>query len=103
MAATSSTFHNRSMRRWGLVLSVPVVLLIAVGAIVLAPARQGTGSTDDQLIFKAQRGPLTISVTEAGTIKAREQEILKSEVEGQTTIIYLVPEGKLVKAGELLV
>jgi len=101
MAATSS--HTMGLRRWGIALTVPAVVLVTVGVIVLAPARRGTVSADDQLIFKAKRGPLTISVTESGTIMAREQEILKSEVEGQTTIIYLIPEGKLVKAGELLV
>ena len=59
--------------------------------------------TDEQLTFVVRRGPLTISVTERGTIKARDQEILKSEVEGQTTIIYLISEGTRVKQGDLLV
>ena len=101
MVATSS--HTTGLRRWVIVLAVPVAALIAVGAFVLAPTQGGKSSAEGQLVFQAKRGPLTISVTESGTIKARDQEILKCEVEGQTTIIYLVPEGKLVKAGELLV
>jgi len=48
-------------------------------------------------------GPLTISVTEAGTIQPRDQIIIKSEVEGTTTILSLMPEGTHVKKGELLV
>jgi HlyD family secretion protein len=50
-----------------------------------------------------KQGPLRISVTESGTIKAREQVILKSEVEGRTSILSLIPEGTQVKQGDLLV
>jgi HlyD family secretion protein len=46
---------------------------------------------------------LTISVLESGTIKAREQIVIKNEVEGRTSIITLVPEGTHVKKGDLLV
>ncbi|UCC23648.1 MAG: efflux RND transporter periplasmic adaptor subunit [Planctomycetota bacterium] len=53
--------------------------------------------------FVVKRGPLRISVTESGTIQAREQIILKSEVEGRTTILFLVDEGTRVEKGELLV
>ena len=49
------------------------------------------------------RGPLTIDVNESGTIRAREQLIIKSEVQGRTTILELVPEGTEVKEGDLLV
>ncbi|MDB9822794.1 HlyD family secretion protein [Deltaproteobacteria bacterium] len=54
-------------------------------------------------IFVVKRGPLKISVTETGTIEAREKIIVKNEVEGQTSIIYLVDEGTNVKKGDLLI
>jgi len=53
--------------------------------------------------FRARRGPLTISVLESGTIKAKEQLILKNEVEGRTSIIFLIEEGTRVKKGDILV
>lgn len=59
--------------------------------------------TDAAPTFAAQRGPLTISITESGTIQAREQVLLKNEVEGRTTIITLKEEGRSVKKGELLI
>jgi HlyD family secretion protein len=40
---------------------------------------------------------------ESGSIKAREQLIIKNEVEGRTSIITLVREGVRVKKGDLLV
>ncbi len=49
------------------------------------------------------RGPLRISVTERGNLKAADSVSLKSEIEGQTTILFLIPEGSHVKQGDLLV
>ncbi len=48
-------------------------------------------------------GPLVINITEAGAIKPREQIIIKNEVEGRATILYLVPEGTRVQKGQVLV
>ncbi len=55
------------------------------------------------LLFTAKQGPLTISVTESGTIDNREKIVVKSEVEGKTTILSLVPEGTYVRKGDLIV
>jgi len=49
-----------------------------------------------------QRGPLEIRVVERGNLKAADAVSLKNEVEGQTTILKLVPEGTMVQEGELL-
>ena len=61
------------------------------------------GGATQHATYRTSRGPLTISVTVSGTIKAREMTIIKNEVEGQTTIISLIPEGTRVKEGDLLV
>lgn len=53
--------------------------------------------------YTVKKGPLTISFVESGTIKARDQIILKNEVEGKTLITYVIPEGSRVKKGDLLV
>ena len=58
---------------------------------------------DNAPTFTVKPGPLLINVVEAGAIKAREQIIIKNEVEGKTSIIYLIPEGTQVKKGKLLV
>ena len=54
-------------------------------------------------MYVVTEGPMTISVTESGTINPREKIIIKNEIEGQSTILYLIPEGTRVAAGELLV
>lgn len=53
--------------------------------------------------FTVRRGPLAITVDESGTVQAKEQVVIKNEVEGQTTILFLIEEGKFVEKGDLLV
>ncbi len=56
-----------------------------------------------EAVYEVKSGPLIIDVVESGTIKAREQLVIKNEVEGKTSILYLIPEGTQVKKGDLLV
>jgi HlyD family secretion protein len=81
------------------------LLALVVFSILLNPEseRSSVQNTDAALVFEVRKGPLNISVVESGTIKAREQEIIKSEVEGATTILWLIEEGINVKKGDLLI
>jgi len=90
-------------RRIVIAVGAALAAVAVVGGVIRAAPWRSADSTVQQLTYTVQRGPLTISVSESGTIKSREQQILKCEVEGQTTIIYLIPEGEFVQPGELLV
>jgi HlyD family secretion protein len=81
------------------------ILLLAGGGIISALLLwpQDTDSVAEEQVFVSRRGPLTISVTESGTINHREKIILKSTLEGQSTILYLIQEGIRVKKNELLI
>lgn len=88
----------------GFIVLAAVVVMTAGGITAVTLARSGQRDVvPHSLTFEAVRGPLTISVSESGTIRARQQEVIKSEVEGQTTILFLVPEGSQVRRGDLLV
>jgi HlyD family secretion protein len=91
---------RKSFRIIGAIVLVAVVGLIL---ILFGTAGSNNRSNNEQATFIAKRGPLTISVLESGTIKAREQIIIKNEVEGRTSIISLIPEGTHVNKGELLI
>ena len=78
-------------------------VLTAAGIAALKVKSSGADPQADMAVFEVARGPLTISVIQSGTIKAREQIILKCEVEGKTSIISLIPEGTRVQKGDLLV
>ncbi len=80
-----------------------VVAAVVFAVIWLKVVRAEEDPAANMATFVAKRGPLTISVLEAGAIKAKEQEIIRNEVEGRTTIISIIPEGTRVKVGDLLV
>lgn len=95
---------DRSRFRYAVSTTLVVIAVAAVAcAIVLGRSAGFATSPANVPTFGVREGPLTISVVESGTIKSQEQVILKAEVEGQTTIIYLIPEGTRVASGELLV
>lgn len=86
-----------------LLIGLLVVVLLVIAGIAKVKLSQADSDSAVSATYQVKRGPLTISVMESGTIKAREQIIIKNEVEGRTSIIYLIPEGTVVKKGELLV
>lgn len=84
-----------------------VMLLIVVGAVsAFAFAGLGGKLLGEEVAptvgREVQRGPLRISVIEKGNLKAADSVLLKSEVEGRTTILYLIEEGTWVEAGTLV-
>lgn len=91
----------RAIWPWAVGFFVFAAALTAGGFYVLEKRAASNAATG--LSFVVAQGPIVVSVTESGTIKAAQQEILRSEVEGRSTLIHLIPEGTLVKKGDLLV
>ncbi len=82
-----------------------LIALLSGVALLFGARRLGWLSAEDVAATEGavvQRGPLRISVVERGNLKAADAISLKSEVEGQTTILYLIPEGTIVEEGTLL-
>ena len=82
---------------------VAAVVAVMIASVVTYAIFGGEDEGSASATFAVRRGPLTISVTEAGTINNRDQVVVKSEVEGRTAILWLIPEGTDVKKGDLLV
>jgi HlyD family secretion protein len=81
------------------------ILLVALGLAILwiAVVRGGQGPVNTVETFAAKRGPLTLSVLEAGALKAKDPEVICSALQGRAEIIWIIPEGTHVNAGDLLV
>jgi len=77
---------------------VPVIVVGSIlGFLSLRQKVGGSGSSNPGTgLFAVKRGDLTISVTESGDIKAIKSEDIKSKVEGQVTIVNIVPEGTVI-------
>ncbi|MHC4171602.1 MAG: efflux RND transporter periplasmic adaptor subunit [Planctomycetota bacterium] len=87
----------RLARRLLLILiSVAVVVAIGMFGFLRQKASDSDNSNPGTGLFSAKRGDLIISVTESGDIKAIKSEDIKSKVEGQATIVNIVPEGTMI-------
>jgi HlyD family secretion protein len=86
--------------RWRFAAAAPVLGVVVL--VIVWAVSPGQASDPAVPLYKVTRGPLTVSVTESGTIKSREQVVVKNEVEGQTRILWLIPEGAVVNASDLL-
>lgn len=85
------------------------IWLLVIGASLVGAAVWGrdyvTGGSEISRQIegaKVERGDVRISVIERGNLKAAESVTLKSELEGQSTVLWLIEEGKLVQPGDLL-
>ncbi len=84
------------------------VAIVAVGLVItFSYATINTRFNESPLsnlpVYEVQQGPFLVSIDVSGTIQAREKVILKSEIEGQSTILFIIPEGQRVKKDDLLV
>ncbi|MGE5296296.1 MAG: efflux RND transporter periplasmic adaptor subunit [Solirubrobacterales bacterium] len=104
MATTNNNKANGASRRTVKLIGVVAFVAVAVGAAIwLKAVRASEDPTQAMATFVARRGPLMISVLESGAIKAKDQEVVRNEVEGRTTIVSIITEGSRVKKGDLLV
>lgn len=84
---------------------LPITPLL-VGTLFWLGACTGSGAASDAQdpnLFRVERADLPITVRENAELQALRETIVRSDVEGQSTIIYIIPEGSIVKQGERLV
>jgi len=96
-----NNIFNRRSTKFILAIAAVVLAGITITWLKAVMTPDDTGTT--YATFTAKRGPLTISILEAGAIKAKDQEVIRCEVEGRTSITFLIPEGFRVKKGDLMV
>ena len=91
---------HRAGRRISMILMAG--LLIATTAFV--GIRKWTApKVEENQFYKVKRGDMLISIVEGGALKAVKESIIRSEFEGISRIINIVPEGTYVKQGQVLV
>ena len=79
------------------------VIFAGVGFVTARDSGMVEGTVPELRTTLVKEGPLWITLAEKGTINARSQVVLPSEVEGQTQVLWLVAESTQVEAGDLLV
>ena len=79
------------------------VIFAGFGFVTARDSGMVEGTVPELRTTLVKEGPLWITLAEKGTINARSQVVLPSEVEGQTQVLWLVAESTQVEAGDLLV
>jgi HlyD family secretion protein len=100
---TLSGFLWGSPLRLGLTVLIGCLLIFWIGDRLLGPSETLGMSFDGQPTVAVKRGPLTISFTERGSVKAANSEQIINTLEGSSTIVSVVAEGMAVSAGDVLV
>lgn len=77
--------------------------LLVFAAVVVVYRNWSAPPPQQSEFFKVKRGDMMISVVEGGALKAVKESIIRSEFEGISRIISIVPEGSYVKEGQVLV
>lgn len=76
--------------------------LIALAAALGACGGAGTSDVPDVASFEVARRDLRVTVSEKGTLKARNQILVRPNIPGQAKILTLIDEGSQVKEGDVL-
>jgi len=93
---------NRNLK--ALIVVLLILVLLGGGSLIAKSLFTGDSEqSNESAFYTVDRAALSIDLTESGTIKSRDQFIVKSEVEGRTSVIYVIDEGVMVKEGDLLV
>ena len=80
------------------------IVFVLLAALLLFWMLGGTDDADETTpVFTVAEGPLTIGITASGSVQSRDKVVLRSELEGRNTILWVVEDGVTVKAGDLLV
>src|SRR5690606_37416139 len=77
-------------------------ILLAGAAALAACSKEAGPVTNHPNFYVVSREDLPITVKEPGELQAVRETSVRSGVEGQATILYLVPEGSNVKTGDKL-
>jgi HlyD family secretion protein len=97
--------QRKSKRRRNITIAATCITLIVAcawgGGRVLGLWDDGA-EFDEGKWHEVIRGPLTISLRRTGTIHHRDKVVIKSKLEGYSTVIWLIDEGTQVKTGDLL-
>lgn len=79
---------------------IPLAAVILIIALIIG---RGSGDADNTLNHTVERGDFVISIVEGGTLQAVNEVVVKNTIDGDSRIIWLIPEGTYVKKDDLLV
>jgi len=93
---------KRAFRRRAVALAT--LMVVVLGSVYLGWSRWGASDLEeDTQLYTVSRRGFSVILEEQGELEAVNSIDIRCELEGRSTIIYLIDEGTQVKRGELLV
>ena len=90
-------------RGWkGGLFALGVIGVLALAAVLIAGS-MSSPEAGPKLTHTITRGNVIVSVTEQGTLESAENTEIKCKVRGQSTVLWVVESGTMVKTGDVLV
>lgn len=84
------------------VIGIAVLTVPAIRKPLFSVFSSGSKKSTIYITDQVSRGPFRVTVTEKGQLDSLNNVTLTSKVKGYTTIISIVPEGTMVKAGDMV-
>lgn len=85
------------------VVVVAVLLGVAIAGYMMTRSGENAGATTAADVHVVEPASFDISIVASGELEAQNQTEIRSRVDRQSLITYVVPEGSRVKKGDLLV
>lgn len=107
--STSRPFNIAACRGGTTLWIVAVIAAILLTTVTIAVVRKGSGSSASAdsmrtaALARVSKMDFEITTTATGELNARNQIEIRSKLESQSTIVFVVPEGSFVKEGDLLI
>lgn len=80
-------------------LIATLAISYAAYALITAPEQEES----QQSYHEIKKDSLRITITESGTLQAVKETVIKNELSGNSSIVFIATEGKNIKKGELVV
>ena len=102
-AALPPVRRRRRFPRWLVIVCMLLAAAVLVATTVGSRLISDPAATGNYLTEKARKADLVISITEDGTLESSHNTDIKCEVQGGSTILWIVRDGTDVKKGDELV
>ncbi len=77
---------------------------LLLGGALLIPVMLGRGTPSGIAVAEVREGPFEVSIVESGSLQALKSVTYSSQIQSnQAKVIAIVPEGKMVQKGDLLI
>jgi HlyD family secretion protein len=93
--------NTRKINRKRTLIGAAVFTVVILGWSYYSRTSRAAVSGGGESTYPAARQDMTISVLESGSIKAKNSITIRSEVEGRTTIVDIVPEGTILTQADV--